>query len=574
MSAPSADDVRLAIRRAWSSSTPPSPDRISAPTYDDEGVGAYFSGRTWEGHEVAALRYHSAGLSFLSAEGFCYYLSAYMLAVLEDMATADAVYDGILYHLSPNQLGMQWADSYRARIGGFTEEQKQAIDAYLAWCAAPSEEGGSSSSEIAATRAYLAGGEVSVAVTPTARLQQLGRCSERTPADVRWLSLSCTTVSDEELAGLEAFSALHELDLGNTNLTDSGMAHLSQPAVAAALVNVETLDLGRARQLTAEGLRHLAALRGLKDLRLPNCDLDAARLSALAPLKLRRLNLVHSRRLTDEGWRALDVSELEKLQMFGVAATDLLLARLGDAGALRVFECAAASNAGLIALCRDRALTNLDLNEAGALDAEGLAALATLPALQSLKLQGLSCTSWPAGFPALTELSLLGGELSAEGAAGLAVLPALVELKMFGARIAPGALGHIARQRSLRRLTLYCQDVSDEKFRELAGSGVQDLAVHRAPLGNAALTVLEQLPELLELELDGLAMDDGAMELLTRASRLRELEIEGMPISDAGLARLARCTELRSLRLSGTQATVEGIAALRQAAPELEIVAV
>lgn len=574
MTAPSADDVRLAILRAWQASVPPPPDRISATTYDDEGVGAYFRGRTFEGHEVAALRYHSVGLSFFTPEAFAYYLPAYLLAVLKDRETADTIYDSIFFHLSPKQLGMQWADSYRARIAGFTEEQKQAIGAYLAWCAAPYEEAGSSLAEVDQILAYLAGGEVQVAASPTARLLQLGGCGDRAPADIRWLSLSNTKVSDGELAGLFAFTALIELDLGRTELTDSGLSQLSEPAIAAALANLEKLDLSGDRQLSAEGLRHLAALRKLTELRLSNCDLDDARLQALAPLQLRRLNLVHARGLTDAGFCTLDVSALEKLEMFGVDATEQLLARLGDAGTLRVLECRSASDAGLIALCKNRALVQLDLSSASAVGEAGLAALAALPALQSLKLHELTCASWPAGFPALTELTLLSGELSAEGAEGLAGLPGIIELKLFGVRLARGALGHLARLRSLRRLTLFCQDLDDEKFLELAGSPVQQLAVHQAPLRNAALSRLGELPELRELQLDGLAMDDGAMDLLPRAGRLHTLQLAALPISDSGLARLARCTELRSLQLSGTRVTAAGIAALRRAAPELEIVGV
>ena len=115
MLTPSPDDVRAAIRRAWHASKAP-PERISEPTYDDEGVTDYFRGRTWEHHAVAALRYHEVGLSFFTVEAFCYYLPAYMLAVLEDLDAADVIYDGIVHHLSPTHLGRQWADSYRARM--------------------------------------------------------------------------------------------------------------------------------------------------------------------------------------------------------------------------------------------------------------------------------------------------------------------------------------------------------------------------------------------------------------------------------------------------------------------------
>lgn len=568
------DDIRAAIHHAWQDSAPPPPDRISAPTYDDEGVAAYFCGRTWREHEVAALRYHSVGLSFFTAEAFCYYLPAYMLAVLADPEAADVIYDSILFHLSPEQLGKQWADSYRARIAGFTEEQKRAISAYLSFCGARCDDDSHSRREIDETIAYLAGGPARVADTPTARLLQLAGHGDRAAAEISRLSLSSTTVCDGDLAGLAAFPSLRELDLASTQLTDAGLAQLAAPAVAAALGSLQRLDLSGGTQLTAAGLGHLAALPRLAELKLSNTNLDDAGLAALAPLALQRLHLIHAHRLTDSGWRALDVSALEELAMFGVSAPDALLRRLGEVGKLRRLDCKSVSEAGLVSLCRNRALAHLEVSEAATIGAAGLAALATLPALQRLQLGGLPCARWPAGFPALTELTLLDSELDAEGAAGLAQLPALAELGFFGVRLGAGALGQLARLRALRRFTLWCQGVGDDSLRELAGSPLQELSVHRAAVGNAALAVVEQLPELTELRLDGLAIDDQAMRHLSRAAKLRALQLDAVPVGDTGLAQLARCPALRTLQLSGTRATAEGIAALRLAAPRMEVVEV
>src|SRR5688500_17074375 len=82
MSRPSEELARTLIERAWRDARYPGDDQICTPTYDDEGVGAYFRGRSWQGHAVSALRYHSVGLSFFTPEAFCYYLPAYLLAVI------------------------------------------------------------------------------------------------------------------------------------------------------------------------------------------------------------------------------------------------------------------------------------------------------------------------------------------------------------------------------------------------------------------------------------------------------------------------------------------------------------
>lgn len=575
----SPDAARDAIERAWQHSTPPARNRISTPTYDDEGVAAYFQGRSWQGHDVESLRYHSVGLSFFTAEAFCYYLPAYMLAVLADVQAADVIYDGILFHLSPRQLGRTWADSYRARIAGFSDDQKQAIAAYLAWCRARYDDPTSQTEndEIGETIAYLLHGAAPIASSSTQRLLQLGGADGRAPQQVDRLRLSCTAVTDADLAGLAEFTSLRELDLGHTKLTDEGLAHLSRPAIAAALSGLGTLDLSSGKQYSAAGLRHVATLPRLAELQLPNADIDDAGLRALSPLALRQLNLVHCRRLTDAGWDALNVSELETLSMFGVDAPDALLSRLGAAGKLRVLECKSVSSAGLRALCQGHALGRLDIGVARALSEDagvGLAALATLPALQRLGLNGLRCGAWPAGFPALTELTLLGGELSAEAAAGLARLPALGELGLFGERLAPEALRHLATLRALRRLSLWCDDLTDAQVLDLAGSPLQHLSVHKAPITSAAFARIRELTALTSLEIDRLAIDDGAMHLLSQAPRLQTLQLDAVPVGDAGLAALARCPALRSLRLSGTQATPAGITALRQAAPALSVVVV
>lgn len=588
MPAPTAADVRAAIHAAWRNSVRPPDNRVSAPTYDDEGVSAYFAGRPWQGHEVEALRYHSVGLSFFTAEAFCYYLAAYLLAVLEDLEAADTIYDGILFHLSPTQLGKQWADDYRTKIAGFTEEQKRAVVAYLAWCADRYEPGAPWRQEIEDTITYLTSGQVRAADSPAERLLALS--GDMGPAaEVRWLRLSHTTVTDEDLAGLEAFTSLRELDLGGAPISDAGLAQLSAPGVAAALAGLVKLDLSGGKQLSAEGLRHLAALRGLTELQLPNADLDDTGLRALAKLALRSLNLVHCKRLTEEGWRHLDVSALEELAMFGVVAPDGLLERLGAAGKLRELTCKSISETGAMALAGNPALVSLEVSEAGDLggaasaaltggvassagaSVTALEALARLPALRACKLGNLACTQWPPGWPALVELTLLSGELSAEAAAGLARLPALRELGCFGERLAAGALRQLARSSSLRKLDLWCEDLDDARLLELAGSGIEQLGVHRARIGNAALAVVGELPALAELQLDGLALDDEAMRLLARAPRLRTLQLEAMPIGDAGLLHLAACPALRTLRLSGTKVTPAGIAALERAAPELEL---
>lgn len=575
MPALSVEAIGAQIRAAWANAVRPPDKQICAPTYDDEGVGAYFAGRPWHGHDVKSLRWHSAGLSFFSAEGFCYYLPAYLMAVLEDIRAADVIYDSILFHLSPAQLGKQWADSYRARIAGFDEAQKRAIIAYLEWCRElHGEPDGREQGRLAETISYLETGEVRGAESAVDRLLELGGQRGRSPEDVTWLSLSHTKVRDRDLVGLAAFRDLRELDLGGAQLSDAGLAQLSTLEISTALAKLEKLDLSNGKQFSADGLVHLNALCNLAQLRLPNSELDDDKLAALDALALRSLDLTHSRNLTDRGWLTLEVRRLEELSMYGVDAPDALMARLGDAGVLRELTCNGVTEAGVIALAsraKAPALTALKLSKASSLGDPALAALAELPALADLQLGEVDARSWPGGFPALVEVTLLSGSLSAEAAGGLAELPVLAELSCFGERLAPGALAALSRSRSLRRLTLSSDALDDAGFLELAGSAVERLTVRASRLGDAALGVLAQLPRLEELHLTNLSIDDDGLAHLASATSLRALHLDGIPISNAGLRHLASCTALRTLRLAGTKVTSTGLAVLKRTLRSLEV---
>lgn len=599
MPAPSVEELSAQIRAAWANAVRPRDNKICNPTYDDEGVSAYFAGRPWHGHDAASLRWHSVGLSFFSPAGFCYYLPAYLLAVIENirgmgdiyarlLAGPEDFYGSIFYHLSPERLDSQWADNYRARIAGFDEEQRRAIIAYLEWCREKIEEpDGMWRSDLLPIITYLTTGEVRGAETIEERLLQLGGQRGRPLEEVTSLSLSYSTVRDEDLAGLAGFCDLRELVLAGTELSAAGLAHLSTLEVAAALAKLEKLDLSNGTRYSAEGLFHLNALPGLVELRLPNSNIDDRKLAAFDALKLRALDLTHCRSLTEHGLAKLDVSRLERLSMYGVAAPDALMARLGDAGVLRELTCSGASEVGVIALASRSeapALVSLSLGKAmpccsldglsslESIGAPALAALAKLSALAELSLEAVDVPSWPAGFPALVELTLLSGSLSAEAGRGLSELPALATLGCFGVTLAPGALAALSRSRTLGRLNLTSEELDDARFLELAGSVVERLTVSAPRLGDAALAAFARMPRLEDLHLTGLSITDDGLAHLAAAPALRVLHLEGIPIGNPGILHLAGAPALRSLLLAGAKVTDRGVALLKRKLPSLEVV--
>ena len=88
------------IRAAWVDATPPTPGTISRPTYDDEGIGAYFTGKTWDGHSAQQLRRLDFAPNIFTEEAFAYYLAAYLIADLEDPVTSDTNAERVLFWLA------------------------------------------------------------------------------------------------------------------------------------------------------------------------------------------------------------------------------------------------------------------------------------------------------------------------------------------------------------------------------------------------------------------------------------------------------------------------------------------
>jgi hypothetical protein len=118
-------DLRGRIETAFATVSPPAPDNLVVPTYDDEGVVLFFRGKSWRELSVEDLRRHEVALSFFSAEAFRYYLPAFMLADLDDPVRADIIGPGILFHFSPPS--PYWAPQLRSRLALFSREQKDAI---------------------------------------------------------------------------------------------------------------------------------------------------------------------------------------------------------------------------------------------------------------------------------------------------------------------------------------------------------------------------------------------------------------------------------------------------------------
>lgn len=274
-------------------------------------------------------------------------------------------------------------------------------------------------------------------------------------AKLRLLDLSqCDNVADDTLAGLcPGLTQLRSLHLAHTQVTDSGVAHLTGLLQLRSLVldcchvtnagihfisrltSLTRLDLSD-NAVTSSGVGALTVLSGLTHLNLFSTgvsDTGANHISHL--LKLRILNL-DSRLITDLGLVSLTcLTDLQDLDLFG--------ARITEAGAVCI---GALPN-----------LTSLELCGGGMTD-EAVAALQHITRMRSLNLSQndlISDRSVPhlLCLSRLVSLNLAGTALTHVGVESLTLLTDLVSLCISGCRVPASTMAVVQAMPNLRFMT-------------------------------------------------------------------------------------------------------------------------
>ena len=125
------------IERAFSERPPPLRSEIlSNPPgahLEADQVADFFSGKPWVSIGLAVLQHDyrgdsSACLSFMNSIGFRYYLPAFMLIAVRAYSVADTCRDSAINELIPLAGYESW---WMERVGGFTEQEKEAITQFL-----------------------------------------------------------------------------------------------------------------------------------------------------------------------------------------------------------------------------------------------------------------------------------------------------------------------------------------------------------------------------------------------------------------------------------------------------------
>ena len=247
----------------------------------------------------------------------------------------------------------------------------------------------------------------------------------------------CPRFGDNGLRQLYLFEGLERLELGRSDVSSAGLAHLS-PLTALADITLRYVDLD------GEGFAALATLPKLQRLILGPGKLEDPKASSLG-------ELIHLRELEMqlEGFgdaaapQLATLVELERLDLSGSKLSDVGLEHLAPLTKLRELELhhTRITKHGLEHLGGMRQLTVLELDHTDLVD-EGVAYLAELHSLRDLRLDHTLITDAALphllGLVELERLNLAHTVVTVEGAAMLAKLPKLEAVNLDGTRAVEG----------------------------------------------------------------------------------------------------------------------------------------
>ena len=357
-----------------------------------------------------------------------------------------------------------------------------------------------------------------------------------------------------------------------TRLDASGLITDAVLSRVADLDHVTTLLLGGSRELSDEGLLHLARMPQLEHLDLseyPGGKLTDRGLSVLRHVpNLRTFEMTWQRGITDAGVANLKgCDRLEQVNLMGSPTGDGAIEALQGKPKLRSFSTGKlVTDDGLRLLVNYPLLrkwhgppfpsdpdANVDggarLLIDGPFTDRGLAGLAALEGVFDLDL-----------FWHVTGIT-------SEGFAHLVHLPNLGSLGADGKLSNDAAMRHIAAMPRLRRLRIQESAATDGGFEALARSqSVTHVWGRECPnFGSRGFIALSRMPELRGLGIGCKNVDDKALSALPSFPALRELTPVG--VSDAGFVHVSRCHKLQRLTCmycrDTTDAATEHIAELR-----------
>jgi len=335
---------------------------------------------------------------------------------------------------------------------------------------------------------------------------------------------------------------------GITRLNGAGQITDALLERVAALDHVTALGLSGVRQVTDEGLQHLARMPQLEHLSLneyPGGRLTDRGLAVLRHLpNLRTFEMTWQRGITDAGLRHLASCErIEQVDVMGTPTGDgLIEAMQGKPRLRRLATGRLVSDAGLALLPnvpllrRHRPAQTSDGRRPGAsllvdgpFTSRGFARVAALDGLEDLDL-----------FWHVTNLT-------SDALAALTALPHLESLGADGRLSDDEAMVHIGAIPRLRRLRAQESASTDRGFEALGRSATLEgfWGRNSSGFGSRALIAFSRMPALRSLGVRLDRVDDDTLARLRTFPALRELT--PIALEDHGFRHVGRCERLERL---------------------------
>jgi hypothetical protein len=369
----------------------------------------------------------------------------------------------------------------------------------------------------------------------------------------------------DELIAVMKERRITALDAGGL-MTDSVLARV------ATLDHVTSLRLGGSRQLTDDGLLHLARMPQLQHLDLseyPGGKLTDRGLEVLRHLpELRTFEMTWQRAITDAGVRNLRFCErLEGVILMGSPTGDGAIEALQGKPNLRHISTGKlVTDAGIPLLHNFPKLKRWEGANVESPEQDALANAGRLLVDGPFTNQGLAAL---AGLEGVFELDLFWHVtgITSEGFRYLTHLPNLRALGADGRLSDDGAMRHIAAMPRLRMLRCQGTAATDDGFEALSQSRtIESIWGRECPnLGRRGFIALSRMPALRGLGVSCKHVDDEALATLPRFPSLRELT--PIDVKNAGFRHIGRCERLERLTCmycrDTTDTATEHIAGLR-----------
>jgi hypothetical protein len=340
---------------------------------------------------------------------------------------------------------------------------------------------------------------------------------------------------------------------GITRLNANGFMTDEVLSRVAQLDRVTSLDLSGSRELSDDGLQHLARMSQLESLRLseyPGGKITDRGLEVLRQLpELRNFDMAWQSSVSDAGVANLRFCEkLESVKLMGSPTGDGAIEALRGKPRLRHLETGRLVTDAGLAMLHDFPMFQSwhGLERPGDAQNDGDGETTHLLIDGPFTNQGLASLAGLDGVYALDLFWHVTG-ITTDGFEVLARLPNLDFLGCDGKLSDDRAMRHIAAIPRLRKLRAQGSAATDEGFIALSKSAsLENFWGREAPhLTGRGFTALSQMPSLKALGVSCKNVDDTALSRLPQFSALRDLT--PIDVQDDGFRHVGRCQRLERL---------------------------